>query len=346
MTGRTPAPSIAAYADKGWVQVEALDAHLKETVKDFTESVRVHPAGPPVAPAFNATHWEPALALAELSVPPGAGILTGAPERSWRRHAALVAGVLVALGIGGTTTWRLAGPAGTTAAVPSVVGLPSLAVLPIVNVTGDPHHDAVAAHLDAEVRASLSRLSGLATRTVSADVRYVLDGSVRLVDRRPRVVATLVDTLRGDVVGTGHFDRALTNVAAAQRDLVQWIIAALPITLTADEQAARASRNPAPTPAVTQPAPATPLRTTVDRPATRPPRANIEARPAASPPESSTESPPEPPPASPRDSEAPTTVVGAQRVEPAMPSPPVSPSTDTPRAAPPPAHREIPHQAN
>jgi TolB-like protein len=332
--------------------VEALDAHLKETVKDFTESVRVHHAGPPVAPAFNATHWEPALALAELSVtvPPEAVILTEAPERSWRRRAALVAGVLVALGIGGTTTWRLPGPAGTTAAVPSVVGLPSLAVLPIVNVTGDPHHDGVAAQLDAEVRASLSRLSGLSTSMVSADVRYVLDGSVRLVDRRPRVVATLVDTLRGDVVGTGHFDRALTNVAAAQRDLVQWIIAALPITLTADEQAARASRNPAPAPAVTQPAPDTPLRTTVNRPATRPPRANIEARPPASPPESSTESPPEPPPASPRDSEATNTVVGSrddtQRVEPAMPSPPVSPSTDTPRAAPPPAQREIPHQAN
>jgi TolB-like protein len=332
--------------------VEALDAHLKETVKDFTESVRVYHAGPPVAPAFDATHWEPALALAELSVtvPPEAVILTEAPERSWRRRAALVAGVLVALGIGGTTTWRLAGPAGTTAAVPSVVGLPSLAVLPIVNVTGDPQHDGVAAQLDAEVRASLSRLSGLATSTVSADVRYVLDGSVRLVDRRPRVVATLVDTLTGDVVGTGHFDRPLTNVAAAQRDLVQWIIAALPITLTADEQAARASRNPAPTPAVTQPAPATPLRTTVNRPATRPPRANIEARPAVSSAESSTESPRESPPASPRDSEATNSGVeprdDTQRVEPAMPEPPVSPRTDTPRAAPPPAQRQIPHQAN
>jgi TolB-like protein len=307
-----------------------------------------------VEPALDATDPEPTPARSQqlATVPPVAAISSEAPVRSSRRRAALVAGVLVALGaIGGLATWRLNSPAATTTTVPQAVRRPSLAVLPIVNVTGDPRRDGVAAQLDAKVRASLSRLSGLTTSTASADVRYVLDGSVRRADGRLRVVATLVDTMTGNAVGNEHFDRPLTNVAAVQHDLVQWIIAAVPITLTEEERAARAIWNPAPAPTVTQPAPARPPRTTVNRSATRPPRANIEATPAANTRQSPTEGPRESPAASPRDSEAVKPAAGprddAQRAAP--PSTPglrTSPRKDTPRAAPPPALPEIPQQAS
>jgi adenylate cyclase len=257
-----------------------------QVVKNFAKPVRVYRAITGTEPVVGATDTETAptrvvRSETESTPAPAVAAPSEASVPTARRRAALVAGVLVALGaIGGIATWRLTSPAPTTAAIPSA-GKPSLAVLPIVNATGDTARDAITAQLDAEVRASLSRLSGLTTSPASAvlpyrsrsvsvsqaarelAVRYILDGSVRIVDGRPRVVATLVDTTTGNALWTERFDRPLTTVAAMQGDLLQRITAALPITLSAEEQAARATKNPATTPIATKPAPAKQGDTTV-----------------------------------------------------------------------------------
>jgi adenylate cyclase len=251
-----------------------------QTVKNFSKPVRVYRAITGTEPVVDATDIADTAAPptrvvrseSESTPTPAVAAPSAASVPASRRRAALVAGVLVALGaIGGIAAWRLTSPAPTTAAIPAA-GTLSLAVLPIVNATGDTGRDAITAQLDAEVRAGLSRLSGLVTSPASAvlpyrsravsvsqaarelHVRYVFDGSVRIVDGRPRVVATLVDTTTGNTLWTERFDRPLTTVAAMQDDLLKRIVAALPITPGAKEPAPRA----------TKPASAKPLDTAVD----------------------------------------------------------------------------------
>jgi adenylate cyclase len=245
-----------------------------QVVKNFSKPVRVYRAVTSVEPNLEPTAPEP--------VPVRTVETAAAPPR---RRTALVAGLVIAVvAVGGVAAWRLAGPAATTAATPPAIRKPSLAVLPIVNTSGDATRDAVTAQLDEAVRTGLSRLSGVTTSSASAvqpyrsrsvsvsqaarelDVRYVLDGSVRVADGRPRLVASLIDTSTGNTVWTERFDQTPTNVAAVQNDLVQRIIAALPITLTAEEQAARHTKKTPATaaPGVKQRAPAKTLDTAVD----------------------------------------------------------------------------------
>jgi TolB-like protein len=199
-----------------------------------------------------------------------------------------VAGALVAIGaIGGVAVWRLTQPAATTAATPTaVLQKPALAVLPIVNATGDTAREALTAQVDADVRNGLASLSGLATspltsvlpyrtRSVSVsqaarelNVRYILDGNLKMIDGRARIVASLIDTATGTTLWTERFDAS--NAAAAERELLLRTIGALPITLTADDQSKLAARK-VPAPAATAPHPAGPTVPKAATPAVKPP---------------------------------------------------------------------------
>lgn len=275
-----------------------------QVVKNFSKPVRVYRAVTSTEPVLEQAAPEPTpmhtvqTAATTTTAAATASPATVAPPR---RRTALVAGLVIAMvAIGGVAAWRFSGPAPTTAATPSADRKPSLAVLPIVNTSGDATRNAVTAQLDEAIRTGLSRLSGVTTSSVGAvqpyrtrsvsvsqaarelDVRYVLDTSVRVIDGRPRVVASLVDTSTGNTAWTERFDQTPTNVAAIQNDLVQRIIAALPITLTAEEQAARNAKTPATAaPVAKQQAPAKTLDTAVEPRATRPPRTDADARPSS-----------------------------------------------------------------
>ena len=268
------------------------------------------------------------------------------PGRSWRR-AAIVAGALIALvvavGFGAWQPWQRTAPTETIATAPVVPEQhPSLAVLPIVDLSGDPSGDSLAAQLDAAVRASLSRLSGLTTSEASADVRYVLDGSVRRLGGQPRVVATLIDTMTGEAVVAEPFDRSLTDVAVVQRDLVRWIVRALSITLTAEEQVAGITTPPTPVAIVANPAPSRPAAAIVTRPA----RAKADATPAELPRVSVSESPLAS--ASVYEPVRAPTPVREDIDRPAQPLPPAPrPAVPSPaRSMPDPVERVIPHQTH
>ena len=245
------------------------------------------PVAPPVARISTERAPQPATSAASTSAPPH---IARAPRRAPRR-AALVGGALVALGaIGGVAVWRLTQPAAITAAPPTaVLEKPSLAVLPIVNATGDSAREALTAQVDADVRNGLASLSGLATspltsvlpyrtRSVSVsqaarelNVRYILDGTMKTIEGRARIQASLIDTATGTTLWTERFDAS--NAAAAERDLLLRTIGALPITLTADDQSKLAARKVA-VPAATPPAAARPAGPTVPKaatPAVKPP---------------------------------------------------------------------------
>jgi adenylate cyclase len=111
---------------------------------------------------------------------------------------------------------------------------PSIAVLPLANLSNDPEQDYFADGMVVEIVALLSRfkslfviasgsslaLKGQALSPSQAarklGVRYVLEGSVRKAGGQVRIVVQLVDSGDGALVWTHRFDESLVDVFALQ----------------------------------------------------------------------------------------------------------------------------------
>ena len=114
---------------------------------------------------------------------------------------------------------------------------PSIAVLPFVNLSGDPADQFLPDGISEDITASLSRLSALfvISRTTSATykdrdvtvkqvaeelgVRYVLEGSVQRQGERMRVTAQLIDALSGGHVWADRYDRDMTDLFAVKDEI-------------------------------------------------------------------------------------------------------------------------------
>ena len=101
---------------------------------------------------------------------------------------------------------------------------PSLAVLPFVNLSGDPEQEYFADGMVEEITSALSRIrwlfviartSSFSYKGQAADVkqvgrelavRYVLEGSVRKSANRVRITAQLIDASTGVHLWADHFD--------------------------------------------------------------------------------------------------------------------------------------------
>ena len=318
-----------------------------QVVKNFAKPVRVYRAITATEPAVYARDVEPEpVPVAQAPSRAPASTREGFAS-SARRRAALVAAVLVTLGaVGGIAASRLATPTATTAAVPPVLPKPSLAVLPFLNATGHTGRDEFAAQLEAAVRAELSRLSGVTMPPATAvqayrspavsaaqagrelDVRFVLDGRIETVDGRPRLLASLIDVTTGQALWSERFERPLTSVAAIQHDLLQQLIATMPIALTAEEHTARAiPRADIPAkPASATVAPAKARETATVAPAERRPRTDGAARSADARPATSAR-----PGTGRGDDTARVTTAPAARPEPSRASQAMPPSWASPR---------------
>ena len=122
---------------------------------------------------------------------------------------------------------------------------PSIAVLPFVNVGGDPGQESFADGLTEDLITDLSRISGLfviarnsafAYKGKAADVRgiaedlgvrYLLEGSARRAEGRVRINAQLVDATSGDHLWAERFDRNLDDIFAVQDEVTAKIVQAL-----------------------------------------------------------------------------------------------------------------------
>ncbi|MGE0824180.1 MAG: adenylate/guanylate cyclase domain-containing protein [Candidatus Binatia bacterium] len=134
---------------------------------------------------------------------------------------------------------------------------PSIAVLPFVNLGGDPEQEYFSDGITEDVITDLSKVSGLfvisrnsvflykgktiAPEQVSKElgVRYMLEGSVRKAANRVRVTAQLIDTTTGYHLWADRYDRELRDIFAVQDDVTQQIVAALKVKLTEGEQQRR-----------------------------------------------------------------------------------------------------------
>ncbi len=143
------------------------------------------------------------------------------------------------------------GPGATPRALPDK---PSIAVLPLDNLSGDPEQEYFADGIAEDLITALSRIrwffviarsSSFAykgrntdVRAVARDlgVRYVVGGSVRKVGSRIRLTAHLVDGVDGRQLWAERFDRDIEDIFALQDALTETIVGAIEPKLEKAEQ--------------------------------------------------------------------------------------------------------------
>jgi adenylate cyclase len=122
---------------------------------------------------------------------------------------------------------------------------PSVAVLPFLNLSGDPEQEYFSDGITEELITTLSRFSGLfvIARTsaftykgkavkvaeVSRElgVRYVVEGSVRKGGNQVRITAQLVDATTGYHLWAERYDRELQDIFLLQDEITQQIVSNL-----------------------------------------------------------------------------------------------------------------------
>jgi adenylate cyclase len=137
---------------------------------------------------------------------------------------------------------------------PELPDKPSIAVLPFVNMSGDPEQEYFSDGITEDLITDLSKVSGVfviarnsvftykgkpvKVQQVSEElgVRYVLEGSVRKAGARVRITAQLVDGKTGGHFWAERYDRDLEDIFALQDEVTQKIVSALAVKLTEDEK--------------------------------------------------------------------------------------------------------------
>ena len=149
------------------------------------------------------------------------------------------------------------GPDSTAAPAPSLKeDRKSIAVLPFVNMSGDPENEYFSDGISEEILNLLVKLPKLrvASRTSSfafkgkdfdipivaekLGVNTVLEGSVRRAGDRVRITAQLIDTASDSHLWSETYDREMKDVFEIQDDIARSIVTALEVTLTPKERRA------------------------------------------------------------------------------------------------------------
>ena len=137
---------------------------------------------------------------------------------------------------------------------PASAKRPSVAVLPFVNLSGDPGEEYFVDGITDDLITDLAKLSGLIViarnsvftykgrpvilEEVARDlgVRYVVEGSVRRSGDRIHVNAKLIDTTTGDHLVAEEFDRSAADVFAVEDEVIRHVVEALRVQPTAAER--------------------------------------------------------------------------------------------------------------
>jgi TolB-like protein/Tfp pilus assembly protein PilF len=132
---------------------------------------------------------------------------------------------------------------------------PSIAVLPFVNMSGDPTQEFFSDGITEDIITALSKVPGLfviarnstfifkekpvEVKQVSEKlgVRYVLEGSVQRSGVRVRISAQLIDALSGYHIWAERYDRELKDLFTLQDEITLKIINALQVKLSEGEHA-------------------------------------------------------------------------------------------------------------
>src|SRR5437773_3052097 len=130
----------------------------------------------------------------------------------------------------------------------------SIAVLPLVNESGDPKDEYFSDGLSEELIAALAQISGLKVIGRSSSFRFkdrteepktigeklgvttLLEGTVRKQGDRVRIVAELINAADGIEVWNRTFDHELKDIFAVQQEIAKAVAESLRVTLLGSEE--------------------------------------------------------------------------------------------------------------
>src|SRR5947207_10346401 len=130
----------------------------------------------------------------------------------------------------------------------------SIAVLPLINESGDPKDEYFSDGLSEELIAALAQISGLKVIGRSSSFRFkerkeepktigkklgvatLLDGTGRKQGDRVRIVAELVNAADGIQLWTRTFDRELKDIFAVQQEIATAVAESLKVTLLGSQE--------------------------------------------------------------------------------------------------------------
>jgi TolB-like protein len=152
----------------------------------------------------------------------------------------------------GNTTHN-ASPAGTEATT-TAIPQKSIAVLPLLNESGDPKDEYFSDGLSEELIAALAQIRELKVIGRSSSFRFkerkeetktigeklgvatLLEGTVRKQGDRVRIVAELINAADGIELWTRTFDRELKDIFAVQQEIAKAVAESLRVTLLGSEE--------------------------------------------------------------------------------------------------------------
>jgi TolB-like protein/DNA-binding SARP family transcriptional activator len=218
-------------------------------VSELTRRLRERAAPPTAGPAASTRAEEECEPAVEESLPFGESPLVSDPRASASRSTRPRPWFIGALGVAlcALLVWYFAGANRGGHAVP----FQSVAVIPFMNLTGDPELDYFADGVADELVAALSRVPDLKVPAQSSSFRFrgdqldiraiadslnveaVIEGSVRGGNDRVRVNIQIIDAADGYHLWTDTFDRPVHSWLHAQAEIARATIQALELGLPA-----------------------------------------------------------------------------------------------------------------
>jgi adenylate cyclase len=183
----------------------------------------------------------------------------GLKRTQWRWAVAAVALLVL---VAGALVWNFYGrppkiePASKEKMAFPLPAVPSIAVLPFVNMSGDPNQEFLSDGITEEIITVLSKLRNLfvisrqstfsykgkpvKVKQVSEElgVRYVMEGSVQRSGDRIRINAQLIDALTGRHIWAERYERPMGELFALQDEITMKILTAIQVKVTEGEQGA------------------------------------------------------------------------------------------------------------
>jgi adenylate cyclase len=185
----------------------------------------------------------------------------------WRRTGVLAAGIVALLVIIAALSWHFLFPpapvqvASKEKGTPQVQAKPplqlpdkpSIAVLPFVNMSGDPDQEYFSDGITEDIITNLSKLSRIFVVSRNSTflykgkqvkieevakelgVRHVLEGSVRRAGGRVRITAQLIDGKTGQHLWADKYDRELKDMFSVQDEVTRKVVGELALALTTTE---------------------------------------------------------------------------------------------------------------
>jgi TolB-like protein/Flp pilus assembly protein TadD len=181
------------------------------------------------------------------------------PEAARQKNNAwiyiVVVGAVVSIGLFFLGRYTAGNAASRNSEAAVVLPQKSIAVLPLLNESGDPKDEYFSDGLSEELIAALAQISGLKVIGRSSSFRFkdrkeepkaigeklgvgtLLDGTVRKQGDRVRIVAELVNAADGMQLWTRTFDRELKDIFAVQEEIAKAVAESLKVTLLGSDSA-------------------------------------------------------------------------------------------------------------